>query len=172
VNADLIERERWPSQIGRHSYRAGRLAAERREALVAARVSFVTETVFSHPSKLELIDRARGAGFVVVLYHVHVSTPELAAARVRTRVSEGGHDVPFETIAARYPRTLAMMKKAVGLADRAYVFDNSRLGRGFTHVLTFEAGRVQRLGSRVPAWVKQTYAEALREYLTARAGPR
>ncbi len=170
MNADILECERWPTGIGQHSYEAGRLAAERREALIAAQVSFVTETVFSHVSKLALIDRARAAGFVVVLYHVHVSTPELAAARVRTRVSEGGHDVPVETIAARHPRTLALLQQAVRRASRAYVFDNSRLSAGFTHVLTFEGGKVQRVGDYVPAWVKQTYAEPLRFYLAARAG--
>lgn len=170
VNADLLERERWPTQIGQHSYEAGRIAAERRAALIAARVSFVTETVFSHPSKLALIDHARAAGFVVVLYHVHVSTAALAAARVRTRVSEGGHDVPAETIAARHPRTLALMQQAVRRADRAYVFDNSRLNVGFTHVLTFEGGKIERVGEYVPAWVKETYAEPLRVYLAARAG--
>jgi predicted ABC-type ATPase len=170
VNADLLERERWPTEIGRHSYEAGRIAAERRAALIAARVSFVTETVFSHPSKLELIDRARAADFVVVLYHIHVSTPELAAARVRTRVSEGGHDVPAETIAARHPRTLALLQQAVRRADRAYVFDNSRLNLGFTHVLTFEGGQVERIGAYVPAWVKETYAGPIRAYLAARAG--
>jgi len=89
--ADELERARWPDEIGAHSYQAGRLAARRREALLQQRQSFVTETVFSHASKLALIERARRLGFVVVFHHIHVSTPELAAARVRTRVSAGGH---------------------------------------------------------------------------------
>ncbi len=171
VNADELERARWPDEIGAHSVQAGRLAARRREALLQQRRSFVTETVFSHPSKLALIERARRLGFVVVLHHIHVSTPELAAARVRTRVSAGGHDVPLEKLAARHARTLALLPRAVLLADRAYVFDNSRLDRSFTHVLTFEGGHLRRLGRHLPEWVKTTYGDALRAYLADRRGP-
>lgn len=170
VNADLIERECWPTEIGQHSYEAGQRAAVRRDELIAARRTFVSETVFSHASKLALISRARTAGFHVVLYHIHVSTAELAAARVATRVSEGGHDVPVEKIRSRHPRTLALMRKAVRRVDRAYVFDNSRLERGFTHVLTFEGGRIQNVGGYVPDWVKETYAEAIAAYLAEHAG--
>nr|WP_238474170.1 hypothetical protein [Altericroceibacterium spongiae] len=50
----------------------------------------MTETVFSHPSKLELIDEARTKGFTVIVMHVGVETPDLSVARVGTRVEEGG----------------------------------------------------------------------------------
>lgn len=170
VNADELERARWPGEVGAHSYQAGRLAARRRDALLEQRTSFVTETVFSHASKLALIERARRLGFVVVLYHIHVSTPELAAARVHTRVSAGGHDVPIAKLTARHARTLALLPRAVLLVDRAYVFDNSRLDRSCTHVLTFEAGRLRRLGRHLPEWVKTAYGDALRAYLAGRRG--
>ena len=170
VNADDIERRRWPDEMGQHSYEAAELAARRRDELIAEASSFVAETVFSHASKLELMTRAHAAGFVVVLYHVHVSTPELAVARVQTRVSAGGHDVPAEKVVARHPRTLALMREAVERADRAYVFDNSRLDHTFTHVLTFEGGRIRTLGNYVPDWVRETYSEALRVYLEERMG--
>ena len=170
VNADEIERDRWPDAIGRHSYEAAELAARRREELIEACTSFVTETVFSHRSKLDLLERAQAAGFTVVLHHIHVSTPELAIERVRTRVSAGGHDVPTATVIARHPRTLALLQQAALRADRCYVFDNSRLDRGFTHVATFERGRIRKLGNYVPEWLKATYTAALRAYLTERSG--
>ncbi len=165
VNADEIERDRWPKEIGHHSYDAGKLAARRREELLRERRSFVTETVFSHESKLELIHRAQAQGFRVLLYHIHVSTPELAIARVQTRVSQGGHDVPTPKVHARYPRTLNLLMKAVETANRAFVFDNSRLDKGLTHVMTVKDGRIERLGPYVPDWVKKAFAEKLRNYL-------
>jgi predicted ABC-type ATPase len=168
VNADDIERARWPGEVGQHSYQAGELAARRREELIQARVSFVTETVFSHPSKLALIGRAQAAGFLVVVYHVHVASPELAIARVRTRVAAGGHDVPPETLIARFPRSLDLIRQAALLADRAYVFDNSRLDRGISFALGFEAGRLRRIGAWLPDWVKDAYGDALRAHLEAR----
>ncbi len=170
VNADEIERDRWPDAIGQHSEEAAERAVRRRDELIAAGTSFVTETVFSHRSKLDLLIRAQDAGFTVVLHHIHVSTPELAIERVRTRVSAGGQGVSAATVIARHPRTLALMQEAVARADRAYVFDNSRLDHGFTHVATFEHGRIRKLGNYVPAWLKSTHAAALRVYLAERRG--
>lgn len=161
VNADEIERRLHPGEVGSHSYEAAELAARRRAELIAAGISFVTETVFSHPSKLELVLRAQRAGFFVTLYHIHVSTIALANERIRTRVSAGGHDVPRSKVRERFPRTLALLREAALRADRAFVYDNSRLDVGFTHVLTFEAGALRRIGTYMPHWVEDVYADAL-----------
>jgi predicted ABC-type ATPase len=53
--------------------------------------------------------------------------------------------VPREAIEARHPRTLALIRQAVKKVDRAFVIDNSRRDKGFTLVLTFEAGRLRSL---------------------------
>lgn len=81
-------------------------ADARRAACLAQGQSFVSETVFSHPSKLALMRDARAAGFAVVLLVVCVNDPRQLLGRVAQRVAEGGHDVPPERILARYPRTL------------------------------------------------------------------
>jgi len=60
--------------------------------------TFVAETVFSHESKLELVPEARARGFRVLLYRIHVRSPERAGERVITRVSMGGHEFPEKTI--------------------------------------------------------------------------
>ena len=106
VNADEIQRTRGLTLDPRDAYQAARFAAERRAELIEKRRSFVAETVFSHPSKIELIKEAHNHGFRVFLYHLHVRTPELAIKRVETRVLLGGHDVPPHKIAERFPRTL------------------------------------------------------------------
>jgi predicted ABC-type ATPase len=67
VNADLIARSRWPRAYVEHAYDAGRIAEHAREALIRSRVSFVAETVFSHPSKLDLIRQAKKAEYLVWL---------------------------------------------------------------------------------------------------------
>src|SRR4051794_41073579 len=59
INADVIAAEQWPDAQAEHAYEASRAAAAEREKLLARRVSFITETVFSHPSKLELIRTAQ-----------------------------------------------------------------------------------------------------------------
>lgn len=51
-----------------HGHDAGRLAQERRSAAVAAGTSFISDTVFSHPSKLDRVRDAAAAGYFVHLY--------------------------------------------------------------------------------------------------------
>lgn len=139
VNADLIAARRWPKTQAARSYDAAALAAKRRQALIASRRSFATETVFSHPSKLELIRDAAGAGYLVFL-HVVIVPEELAVARVSSRVRAGGHAVPEEKVRQRYHRLWPLVSEAIGLVDSGTVYDNSRAQRPFRVVARFERG--------------------------------
>ena len=156
VNADAIARERFGEDAAAHAYDAAELAAARRRDLIAARRSFVTESVFSHRSKLELIDELRAAGYRIHLLYVHVPLP-LARRRVATRVATGGHDVPTEKIRARYPRLIANLLATIPLVDRAYLYDNSSAERLHRHVMTFADGRLVRLAPDPPRWVVQLF---------------
>jgi len=68
---------------------ADRLAVDRRQQLLSQGRSFITETVFSHPSKLELMTTAKDRGYRVHL-HVVLIPEELLVARVASRVEHGG----------------------------------------------------------------------------------
>lgn len=140
VNADAIAADRWPGDTAAHAYQASALAAARRAALVAERRSFATETVFSHPSKLELVDVAEEAGYLVTL-HVILVPEALAVARVADRVEHGGHAVPEAKVRERYRRLWPLVAEAMGRVDTARAYDNSRAARPFRLVATFERGR-------------------------------
>jgi predicted ABC-type ATPase len=58
----LINADRWLGDEERHGRDASVAAAELRDVLIADRQSFITETVFSHPSKVELVKRTAGRG--------------------------------------------------------------------------------------------------------------
>lgn len=141
VNADLVAAELWPEDPVGRAYDAALVAAERRADLIAGRTSFVTETVFSHESKLELLRAAREVGYLVTL-HVVIVSEALAVARVASRVAVGGHDVPKDKIRQRYRRLWPLVAQAIGLADTATVYDNSRAARPFQVVASFERGVV------------------------------
>ncbi len=126
VNADEIARLRWPADPAAHSYDAARVAAETRGRLIELRHSFIAETVFSHPSKLELIDTARAADYTVVL-HVVLVPQELAVRRVQYRVRAGGHDVPEDKIRQRFQRLWPLVSEAIARCDSATVYDNSAI---------------------------------------------
>ncbi len=127
VNADLYERDHLQhiTDLQARSEAARHWADARRAQLLASGVSFVSETVFSHESKLALIREAQAAGFVVSLYVLCLDDAQQLLARVAQRVSEGGHDVPPERILQRYPRTVANLKQAIRLADVAFLYDTS-----------------------------------------------
>src|SRR5689334_5266855 len=61
INADEIAAARWPGQEQARAYDASRAAAEARTAAIGRRESFIAETVFSHPSKRDLILKAAAA---------------------------------------------------------------------------------------------------------------
>lgn len=127
VNADLHEARALGhiADARQRSTEARRWADARRAQLLSAGQSFVSETVFSHPSKIELLRAARVAGFQVVLLVVCVDNPRQLPDRVAQRVAQGGHPVPHERILARYPRTLEHLAVAVPLADLCLLFDTT-----------------------------------------------
>ncbi|HEX7246121.1 MAG TPA: AAA family ATPase [Solirubrobacterales bacterium] len=126
VNPDEIAKARWPTDPDAHAYEAAQVAADTRAHLIAGGQSFVAETVFSHPSKLNLIRSAQETGYQVVL-HAMLVPEELTVRRVAYRVLMGGHDVPEHKIRERYHRLWRLVAQAIALADRAVAYDNSRL---------------------------------------------
>ena len=83
------------------------------------------ETVFSHESKVRLMEQAVALGYKVYLYFVSTADADINVARVRYRVNNGGHDVPEASIRERYTRSLNLMYDAAQTAYQAYFFDNS-----------------------------------------------
>ncbi|QHE85866.1 zeta toxin family protein [Hydrogenophaga sp. BPS33] len=166
VNADLYEAAHLQhvTHPVKRSKMARQWADERRAACLAAGDSFVSETVFSHPSKLELLKAAKAAGFAVVLLVVCVDDPRHLLARVQQRELEGGHSVPPERILARYPRTLANLAQAVGLVDMALLYDTSgprnRVVQPPRLVARCRSGAVRwKNPVRWPAWAERLLAD-------------
>ena len=149
VNADEIAKHRWPDDPAAHAYEAARVAADTRARLVDLRRSFIAETVFSHPSKLELIDAAHAADYSVVL-HVLLIPEELAVRRVRYRVDAGGHEVPEDKIRQRFQRLWGLVVTAITRCDSATVFDNSAR-KGPRMVAQMSGGHLVG-AARWPAW--------------------
>lgn len=161
INADDILK-RWQAErdgaVSDDAYAASKEAAAQRAQLIIARRSFVSETVFSHPSKLALIETALAAGYRVVLYHVNVRHPDMSVARVAARVVMGGHPVPENKIRERYDRNQTLIRDAANLATITHVYDNSRLGRPPRWLLTLKNGHiVDQCALPLPDWTVSLY---------------
>ena len=161
INADLIQRDELRDPSMSAAYKAAEIAQQRRIEHLATARSFATETVFSHPSKLDLIQDARKHGYVVIVMHVGIEGSDLSVARVRGRVVEGGHDVPEAKIRERYDRSKPLIRQAILQADRGMVFDNSRLNAPPDQVLIFANGRLVQAAPYLPKWVLSLYADDL-----------
>jgi predicted ABC-type ATPase len=147
VNADELAAERWPGREEEHAYEASRETARRRDALLAERASFITETVFSHPSKVDLVRSGVAAGYLVAL-HVMLLPVDVTMRRVAHRVETGGHTVPPHKIRERYDRLWPLVVEARHVADRTTFYDNGLARSPFRVVATYRRGRP----TGPPAW--------------------
>lgn len=162
VNADLHEASQLQhiADLEARSEAARRWADARRAELLRTGQSFVSETVFSHESKLALIEEAQQLGFFVMLIVVCLNDPQRLLARVAGRVTEGGHAVPPERILARYPRTLANLAVAVRRADVAILYDSEAVSPG-THKAVAICRRewTEEKVSRLPGWAARILSD-------------
>jgi predicted ABC-type ATPase len=141
VNADDIAAQRWPEAPVEHAYAAARQATRRRNLLIDESRSFITETVFSHPSKIDLIHQAHAHGFLVDL-HVVLLPEAVAVARVAHRVAAGGHHVPEEKVRERYRRLWPLIRRACELAETTRFYDNSTAAHALRQVARFDHGQL------------------------------
>ncbi|MFV1975196.1 MAG: zeta toxin family protein, partial [Candidatus Scalindua sp.] len=148
-------------------------AARLRDHFFETDQSFVTETVFSHHSKNDLITQAQNSGFKVILNHVQVDDSHKAFLRVKRRVLLGGHPVPEKKVHERFPRTIENLKKAVKQADLSYIWDNNQglnpdqVSHRF--VMMMNKGVIKKLSSNVPEWAKEMYREQINNFKKKRS---
>jgi predicted ABC-type ATPase len=91
----------------------------------AARVS-LSRTTLSGRGYAELIPAWQTEGFVVKLFFLRLASPELAIARVRQRVREGGHNIPEPVIRRRFASGLNNFETLYKpLVDEWALYDNS-----------------------------------------------
>lgn len=128
VNPDRIARSLYNLPQDKRDADAQRKARDLRESFLANRKPFSFETVMSHPSKINELQRLRDADYTVLLTFITTNDPQKNVERVKQRVltqTTTGHDVPVDRILSRYERTLELLPKAVEVAHASYVFDNS-----------------------------------------------
>jgi len=131
------------------------VAAKIREDLISQGVSFCFETVFSHESKIDFLAQAKANGYKIILVYVHLFDSGLNEARVRQRISEGGHNVPTEKIHSRIPRTMKNIKTALSIVDEARILDNSSKDDPFQQLIVMKSGNYEVKANPLPEWAKE-----------------
>ena len=138
------------------------------DQLIASKQKCSFETVFSHPSKVAIMERAKAAGYKVYLYFIATNSPDINKDRVKTRVQRGGHDVPPDRIESRYYRSLKQLPTALDLCYHAFMFDNSPSGQ---QGMMFGEMKVTSYG-RSWFWVTKAIPDwFIKNYLLATGNP-
>ncbi len=102
VNADLIAAGLSPFQPGIAAIRAARLMLKEIGEHTRAGRNFAFETTLAGKGYVRMIQHWRTDGYSVKLMFLSLATPEEAIARVKLRVTQGGHNVPEEVIRRRF----------------------------------------------------------------------
>ena len=152
VNADVLARIVFAEAPEAHSYEAAQLAERQRLQLLEQGLSFCFETVYSHPSKIDFIARAKGLGYQLIMVLIHLESTDLNQARIASRVSEGGHRVPADKVISRIPRLLDQVRASIPLVDVLRVYDNSSAVDPFVPVFTITNGSLSLDLDPLPAW--------------------
>jgi predicted ABC-type ATPase len=92
---------------------------------IAERLDFAFETTLGGHTITSLLELALSEGMEVRMLYVGLTSPELHIARVRSRVTRGGHDIPETKIRERYITSRANLARLLPKLTELFVYDNS-----------------------------------------------
>ena len=126
VNADTIAQGISAFDVDAAAIRAGRIMLERIHELARERADFAFETTLASRSFAPWVRQLIHDGYRFDLVFVWLASPEIAFARVASRVRSGGHSVPEAVVRRRYERGLHNFFQLYRpLADHWHFLDNS-----------------------------------------------
>ncbi|MBR3622460.1 MAG: hypothetical protein IKN43_03820 [Selenomonadaceae bacterium] len=120
INADDIKRAECCSNM-----EAAQKAELLREKLLESKQGFTFETVLSTDRNLNLLQRAKKIGFFIRCIYALTANPFVNVMRIKSRVANGGHDVPRDKIYSRYEKALRLIPELVGACDVMHIYDNT-----------------------------------------------
>jgi predicted ABC-type ATPase len=145
------------------------LGKEMLEKAIQRKQTYAFETTLGGNTIVRLLIEAAQAGLKVKIWYVGLESVELNIARVKTRVTQGGHDIPEADIRKRWDSSRRNLIKLLPHLDSLRLYDNSAEAdprRGTPprpELLLHVAGKkIVGMASReAPEWAKPIIAGAL-----------
>jgi len=106
VNADLIAQGLSPFSPGAAAIKAGKLVLEEIHRFANRGVDFAFETTLSGKLYVNLFKSFKAKGYKIHLFFLWIPGADLALSRIKTRVAQGGHDVPVRDVLRRFDRSI------------------------------------------------------------------
>ena len=127
VNADLIAKGLAPFEPRAAAIKAGKLVLQQIHDYAERGIDFAFETTLSGKSYVSLLSKLKSKGYALHLFFLWLPSAELAIARIKERVQEGGHHVPSEDVRRRFTRGINnLFTLYESLLDSWMLFDNSK----------------------------------------------
>lgn len=126
VNADLIAGGLSPLKPELAAIAAARLVLKEIARLVEERADFAFESTLSGMSYISRLRHMKQSGYHIEIIYLKIVSPRLAMNRIKSRVQEGGHDVPRADVRRRFARSWQNFENHYrSLADAWAIYDNS-----------------------------------------------
>ncbi|RRT89700.1 zeta toxin family protein [Empedobacter falsenii] len=126
VNADEIAKGLSPFQPEKVAFEAGRIMLNRIDELFKNQENFAFETTLATKTYKQKIKFAKENNYNTTLLFFWLRNSHLAKERVKTRVKEGGHNIPTDVIERRYINGIKnLFDIYLDIMDQILIFDNS-----------------------------------------------
>lgn len=101
------------------------LAKNYRETSLSVGENLIYESVASHPSHLEDLDRIKAMGYKITTVYVTTESPEINLTRIAKRGRDNDTYLTPERVRGRYARSLDLLSEFIKRSDMALAYDNS-----------------------------------------------
>ena len=126
VNADEIAKGLSPFQPEKVAFEAGRIMLNRIDELFKNQENFAFETTLATKTYRQKVKFAKENNYNTTLLFFWLRNSNLAKERVKTRVKEGGHNIPNDIIERRYMNGIKnLFDIYLEIVDQVLIFDNS-----------------------------------------------
>jgi len=126
VNADSVAAALSPFNPDAVAIQAGRLMLERIKYLAERSVTFAFETTLASRTFLNFLTKCKDMGYEINILYLWLQNAEIAITRVKSRVEQGGHDIPKDVIVRRYHSSIKnFLNEYVEVANNWALYDNS-----------------------------------------------
>ena len=146
MNADLIAGGLSPFAPEKAAIHAGRVMLEQIHSLSNRGLDFGFETTLSGKTYVRFLRELKNKGYRIHLFFLWIRSIKLAVERIKTRVRNGGHDIPESIVHHRFDRSLGnFFEYYQPLAESWTIFDNS--GETPRMIAFKESGKLEVLDS-------------------------
>jgi predicted ABC-type ATPase len=126
VNADLIAHGLSPFSPRSAAIKAGKLVLSQIHEFATAGVDFAFESTLAGKSYVNLFKELKNKGYKLHIFFLWIPSADLAIARIKDRVKEGGHNVLSQDVRRRFNRSIDNFFKLYRpLIDSWMLFNNA-----------------------------------------------